>query len=152
MTIGEFWKRFLSEVKMNEDEAGFAGEIAFDGTGAFGAERLSLALGGRKTAIFSAFDSYEINRENLPVTGELYILEDAQGEPVAVIEIDGVSVVLFSEIPWDLAARDGEDENLEEWREKTRFLMEDEATLCGFEFSPSSKIVCETFRVVFRQN
>ena len=150
MSISEYWEKFLRESKQNPDEVGFSGEMVFDGNAVSGTERLSLVLGGKKTAMFSAFDSYGINREPLPVSGELYIVEDAAGEPKCIVEITDVNLVPFSEVSWNLAERDGEDENLAAWREKTRELMEDEAAVCGFEFTDSSKLVCEIFRVIYR--
>jgi len=152
MTIGEYWEKFLKDSNQNPDEVGFSGEMSFEveKNPVASAERLALVLGGKKTAMFSAYDSYEINMENLPVSGEMYIVEDSEGEPRAILELVGVSVIPFGDISWELASRDGEDSNLEEWREKTRDLMEDEAAICGFDFTDSSKVVCEIFRIIYR--
>lgn len=152
MSISEYWEKFLKESNQNPDEVGFAGEISFDveGNPIASSERLALVLGEKKTAMFSAFESYEINREQLPVSGEMFIVENSSEEPCGIIEVTDVNVVPFNDISWELASRDGENSNLEEWREKMHDLMEDEAAICGFEFNESSKIVCEIFRVIYR--
>ena len=152
MTIGEYWEKYLKESNQNADEVGFSGEISFEveKNPIVGTERLALVLGGKKTVMFSAYDSYGINMENLPVSGEMYIVEDSTNEPRAIIEIVSVNVIPFCDISWELASRDGEDSSFDEWREKTLDLMEDEAALCGFDFKPDSKVVCEIFRVVYR--
>lgn len=149
MGINEYWENFLKDTNQNPDEVGFSGEIDFE-NGIVGEEQLSLVLLGKRTANFSAFDSYSINREPLPVSGEMYIVENNNGEPKCIIELTDVNVIPFNEISWQLAQRDGENENLEEWKEKQRELMEDEAAICGFEFKEDSKIVCEVFKVIYR--
>lgn len=150
MGIGEYWGRFLAETGRNPDETGFSGEMVFEGEGIVGAERLALVLSGRRTASFSAFEAYEVNREQIPVSGEMYIVEDGGGEPRGIIELTDVSVVPLDEVSWDLARRDGEDGSLEEWREKTLGLLEDEGALCGFPVDGRTKVVCEIFRLIYR--
>ena len=150
MTIGEYWDKFLAESKQNPDEVGFSGELSFAERGVVGNEQLALVLSGKRTVTFTAFDSYAINREPLPVSGEVFIVEDKDGEPRGIVEVTDGSVIPFGEITWELARREGEDESLEEWREKQRDYMEDEAALCGFEFTDSSKVVCEVFRLIYR--
>ena len=150
MGIAEYWKKFLSETGRNPDETGFSGEMVFEGEGVVGFQRLSLVLSGKRTASFSAFESYALNREMIPVSGELYIVENLDGEPCAILELTNVSVIPFYEIPWDLARRDGESATLDEWREKMRESLEDEGALCGFDVDEKTRVVCEIFRVIFQ--
>ena len=151
MTTGEFWKKYLKETAQSEENAVYSGELVFEDTGFTGQSQLSLVLSGAKTATFTPLDTIEINRELLPVAGEVYVVLDSNEEPACIIELTDVNVVPLNEIPWDLAARDGENENLEEWRGKMREFLEDEADLCGFTPREDSKIVCEIFHVVYRK-
>ena len=151
MTTGEFWKKYLKETAQSEENAVYSGELVFEDTGFTGQSQLSLVLSGAKTATFTPLDTIEINRELLPVAGEVYVVLDSNEEPACIIELTDVNVVPLNEIPWDLAARDGENENLEEWRDKMREFLEDEADLCGFTPREDSKIVCEIFHVVYRK-
>lgn len=151
MTTAEFWKTYLEATNQKEGEAVYSGELCFEDSGFTGQAQLTMVLSGAKTATFTPFDAFEINRESIPVAGEVYVVLDSQEEPCAVLRVNNVSVIPFNEIPWDLAQRDGEDENLDEWREKMRDNLEDEAHACGFEVREDSKIVCEIFSVIYRK-
>ncbi len=150
MSINEYWNKFLSDTNRKPDDAVFSGELTFSGEGIFSSQRLLLTLLGKRTASFSAFDSYAINREPLPVSGEFYILEDSEENPRGIIELESVSVLPFDDVSWEMAKREGEDASLEEWREKTRSVLEDEGAVCGFVVNGGTKVVCEFFRLVYR--
>ena len=151
MTTAEFWKSYLKATNQKTENAVYSGELVFEDSGFTGKTQLSLVLSGAKTATFTPFDSFEINRESIPVSGEVYVVLDSEEEPVAILEVTNVTVIPFNEIPWDLAALDGENENLSDWQDKMREFLEDEADLCGFEVREDSKIVCEIFRVIYRK-
>lgn len=152
MTTAEFWKSYLKATNQKAENAVYSGELVFEDSGFTGKTQLSLVLSGAKTATFTPFDSFEINRESIPVAGEVYVVLDSEEEPVAILEVTNVTVIPFNEIPWDLAARDGENENLSDWQDKMREFLEDEADLCGFEAREDSKIVCEIFRVIYQNS
>ncbi|MCR4821538.1 MAG: ASCH domain-containing protein [Treponema sp.] len=151
MTTGQFWKSYLKATNQKEDSAVYSGELCFEDSGFTGQTQLSLVLSEAKTAVFTPFDSFEINREAIPLAGEVYVVLDSKDEPCAVLEVTNVSVIPFNEIPWDLARRDGENQNLEEWRDKMQEYLEDEADLCGFQVHEDSKIVCEIFHLVYKR-
>ena len=150
MTTGEFWKSYLKSTNQSEESAVYSGELVFEDSGFVGQSQLSMVLSGSKTAIFTPLDSIEINLEKIPVAGEVYVVLDSKDEPCCIIEVTDVNIVPFNEISWDLAKRDGENENLTEWQDKMRENLEDEADLCGFEAREDSKIVCEIFKVTFK--
>ena len=79
-------------------------------------------------------------------------LEDTQENPCAVIRVKDVKIIPFSQISWELAQQDGEDENLEAWQEKERDFFEEEADLCGFDFDEEMPVVCEIFELVYKKN
>lgn len=148
--IEAYWEKFLKESGQNKDDVGFSGEMVFESDSFAGNEKLSLVLSGRRTASFSLFESYQINKEPLPVSGELYIVEDSSSNPCCIIEITDVNVVPFGEITWPLARREGEDENLEVWQTRKQEDFEDESAILGVDFTKDTKILCEIFRVVYR--
>lgn len=148
--IQDFWNDFLEKTHQNKDEVGFSGELQFEDTNFTGLEKLNLVLSGRKTVFFSPFDSYAVNREPMPLDGEVYIVEDRNKEPRCIIEVSDVNVLPFCDIGWELAQRDGEDENFGQWREKQMEYMKDEAELCGFDFNENSKVVAQIFHVIYR--
>lgn len=149
MSLSEYWKKFLDFRGLNEDEIGFSGEFSFEKT-LTGEQQLFLLLSGKKTAAFSCFESYSINMEPVPMSGEIYIVTNKDGEPRGIIEVTDVSVVPFCEISWELAQRDGEAENIEDWHIRQREAFEDEAAICGFEFNEQTKILCQQLRVIFK--
>lgn len=151
MTTAEFLKKYLKDTNQSEENAVYSGELVFEDSGFAGQTQLSLVLSGAKTAVFTPLDAIEINLEQIPVAGEVYVVLDSNDEPRCIIELTDVNVLPFNEIPWDLAQRDGENENLSDWQDKMREYIEDEADLCGFEAREDSKIVCEIFRVVYRK-
>lgn len=146
----QYWEKYLSATQQKKEEAAFSGELIFEDNGFTGQSQLALILGGQKTAVFSAFPAYEINREPVPVVGEVYIVEDGKGIPRCIIEVTDVQVLPFGEVSWEMAQREGEDESMTVWREKQQDYMEEEAELCGFDFTDETKVVFEVFRVIYR--
>jgi len=151
MTVQEFWKDYLKKTNQNPEETIFSGELFFEDRGVTGQEQLSLVLSGAKTAMFRPYESYEINLEPLPISGEVYVVLNSNDEPVCIIELTDVNVIPFNEIPWGLAQKDGENENLTDWKDKMSEQIQEEADICGFSFTDETKIVCEVFKVIFRQ-
>lgn len=151
MTPAEFWQRYIRDSKQKEEEVCYSGELYFEDQGVTGLTQLDLVLSEKKTAIFTPYESFEINLEPLPVAGENYVVLDSQDKPRAIIEVVDVKVVPFNEISPELALRDGEDETFEMWKEKETEFFNDEAELCGFKFTKETKIVCEIFQVVYRK-
>lgn len=150
MTITEFWETYLKKTNQNPEDAVYSGELSFSERGITASVQLNLVLSGSKTAIFTPFETFQINLEPIPISGEVYVVTDSENEPKCIIEVTDVNVVPFNEISWELAQRDGENENLDEWREKMQDFIEEDAALCGFEAKPDTKIVCEIFRVIYR--
>ena len=146
----QYWESYLAASNQKKEEATFSGELMFEDDGFTGMSQLALILSGQKTAVFSPFPAYEINREPLPVAGEVYIVEDKEGIPRCIIEVTDVHVLPFGDVTWEMAQREGEDENLQVWQEKQRDYMGEEADLCGFDFNDSTKVVFEVFRVIYR--
>jgi len=151
MTTSEFWKKYLETTGQKEGEAVYSGELVFEDTGMTGQTQLSLLLSGAKTAMFTPLETIEINMEKMPVTGEVYVVLDSKEEPRCIIELTDVKILPVNEIPWDLARRDGEDENILDWQNKMENFLDEEADLCGFEALPDSKIVCELFKVIYKK-
>lgn len=150
MTIAEFWSEYLKKTGQKPEEAVYNGELCFEDSGWAGQSQLNLVLGGKKTAIFTPFPSFEINLEKIPVAGEVYVVEDTAEEPCAVIRLKDVKVIPFNQISWELAAQDGENENLKDWQDKQRAFFEEEADLCGFVFEEEMPVVCEIFELVYK--
>lgn len=146
--IDEYWFKFLKDTGRSDDIK-CAGDLFFEAKGFVGDELLSLVLSGKKTAFFSSYATFQIDQEPLPVSGELYVVLDRADNPRCVIELENVSIIPFNEVTWGMAQKEGEDENLEDWRAKQQEYLEDEGAVLGFDFSPNLKLVFQVFRVVY---
>ena len=147
--LDEYWNKFLSAKSLPLDTK-CAGDLFFEAKGFVSDQMNALVLGGQKTAFFSSYATFAIDGEPLPVSGELYIVVDRANNPVCVIELQSVNILPFNEVTWEMAKQEGEDENLEQWREKKKEYLEDEGAVLGFEFAPDIKVVFQTFTVVYK--
>lgn len=104
------------------------------------ADKLSnLVLDGKKTATTSL---YEI--DNLPKTGEISILTDANDNNVCILKTKKVIITKFKNITWDLAKLEGENNSLEEWRKVHR----DYFNKIDSNFDGDTKVIFEIFEVI----
>ncbi len=77
----------------------------------------TLVLAGVKQATAGLLSEYEQEGEELEQVGERLALVDDNDGLVAVVEVTGVEVVRFADVPWDFARSEGEgDRSIEEWR------------------------------------
>ena len=122
---------------------------------AFGveADRLAhLVERGQKTATSSAHPLYELENEPLPAVGEYSVILDSDERPVCIIQTTRVAVIPFCEVTAEHAYKEGEgDKSLAYWREVHRSFFTDCLDEVGLEFSDDMKVVCEEFRVVYKQ-
>lgn len=145
----EYWEKFLKESNRSSEEK-CAGDICFDSDSLRADQLVALVLGNKKTAFFTSWSTYAIDGEPLPVTGELYVLVDRADIPRCVIELESVNVIPFNEVTWEMAQKEGEDQNLAEWKERQQENLEYEGSILGFNFTPDIKLVFQIFRVIYR--
>ena len=147
--LDEYWNKFLASKNL-PPETKCAGDLFFEAKGFVETELTALVLSGQKTAFFSSYATFAIDGEPLPVSGELYIVVDRANNPVCVIELQSVNILPYNEVTWEMAKLEGEDESLDEWKERKREYLEDEGAVLGFEFSPDIKVVFQTFMVIYK--
>ena len=147
MTEKECWENFIKKSGL-DGQAKYAGSFGFEARGFAGTERLAALLAGKKTAAFFSYATFAVDNEELPVSGEYYIVLDANNEALCVIKTTAVQILPYNQVAWEMAAREGEDSSLEEWRARTREALEDEGAVVGFEFSPDMKLVYVEFALV----
>ncbi|MGW5556606.1 ASCH domain-containing protein [Micromonospora sp. NPDC003944] len=77
----------------------------------------TLVLAGVKTATAGRLAEYAEEGEELEHVGERLALVDDDNALAGVVEVTGVEVVRFADVPWDFARAEGEgDRSIEEWR------------------------------------
>lgn len=151
-TLSEYWATFLGSTGRSQYEL-CSGELTFDkslGTSNNCDSKVLAALSGAKKAFFSCLDTFLIDNDPLPAAGELYILSDSSGYPRCVIELTNVTTVPFNEVTSEMVELDGEDGSLKEWRDKMQEYLSDEADIMGFDFTPKTKLLFQTFNVIYR--
>ncbi len=148
MTTEEFWSEFLR--KTGRDAATRYFEcFHFELSEKWANELLRLVLIGQKRATASSLFAFEKESGRLPKAGDLSIVTDWEGNPRCVIETTAVTILPFREMTFDICSREGEDENLESWREgHTRFFTKEGEEL-GYAFSEDMPVVFEDFKVVY---
>lgn len=147
--LDEYWNKFLSDTGRSPEDR-CSGDLTFEAKGFAGDQMISLILNNQKTAFFSSFATFQIDGEPLPVSGELYTILDRNNNPACIIEITDVNIIPYNEVTWGMAQKEGEDENLEQWRERKQEILEDEGAILGFEFYPDIKLVFQVFKVIYR--
>lgn len=105
----------------------------------------TLVLAGVKTATAGLLDEYAEEGEDLEHVGERLALVDDTDALVAVVEVTGVGVTRFAEVPWDFARAEGEgDRSIEEWRAGHAAYWD----RGGTPVTDDTEVVCVRFRLV----
>ena len=71
-------------------------------------ELVGLVLAGAKRATAGLMSEYVDDQEPVEHVGERLVVVDSSGAAVAVIEVTGISVVRFADVPDDFALAEGE--------------------------------------------
>ena len=101
-------------------------------------------LRGEKTATSRLLEEYEADGEPLGATGDRYLLQGYDDEPVAIVELTDARVVPAAQIDEQFARDEGEGfESVEEWRVAHERFFER-------AISPETRVVAIRFRVVER--
>ena len=104
-----------------------------------------LVLAGQKRATAGVLSEYAQEDEELEHVGERLALLDDDGHRIGTVEVTGLSIHPFIEVPWDFAAAEGEgDADLDEWREGHRRFWESDGT----PVEDDTPIVCIRFTLV----
>ena len=148
-SLDDFWSVFLKKSGL-PDTTPFGGELTYSNYEQDFASVLSLILCGKKTAQFSALAGYHIDNEPLPHKSEYYVLNNWKGDHIAVIKTINVEILPFSEITWEMAQKEGADEDLSAFRQRYTDFFREDSDITGYDFSPEMPVVFEEFEVVFK--
>src|SRR5690349_3422946 len=107
--IVAFWQAFVESLPV-DDPRRFAKPDAFGfgGNAQLADELAALVLAGRKRATASLPVEYSSLNEPLPKAGDLSIVLDGRGAPIAIIERTSVELVPFGDVDAEFAAYEGE--------------------------------------------
>ena len=88
----------------------------------------------------------------MPKVGDYSIVTDWDGNPKCVIETTAVQIMTYSEMTFDICKREGEDDNLESWKQGHQKFFTEEGKERGKRKSPSGgKAPCSLGHQLFLQ-
>ena len=109
---------------------------------------LSLVLDGKKRATPSSLLAYEKTGESVPQVDEISVITYWDGTPGCIVETTNVRIIPYSEMTYDIAKLEGEDDNLESWKETHKHFFTEEGKELGYVFSENMPVVFEEFEVI----
>lgn len=150
--IEHFWQTYLVTLPPGHEPPPQPEAWSFGDNPALADELAALALAGAKTATCAALWEFEADGEPLPQPGQLGILQDGAGQPLAVVQSVEVKIKPYDQVDAAFAYEEGEgDRSLAYWREAHRRFFTRTLAAIGREFDAAMPLVCERFRVVYRR-
>ncbi|MBV8482581.1 MAG: ASCH domain-containing protein [Verrucomicrobia bacterium] len=147
--VSQFWRDYLNTLPAGQSRPEApAGVFAFGDSKELADELAALVREGLKTATCSAVWTYEEDQKPIPQKGELSIVIDGTGNPVAVIETVQIFLAPFNEVTERFAWEEGEgDRSLAYWRQAHRNFF-GRQRFRDRTFDEQMPLVCERFRVL----
>ena len=148
-SVLQFWRDYLDRLSPSQPHPEAPADVfAFGDSKELADELAALVREGAKTATCSALWSYEEDQRPIPKKGELSIVIDGNGAPVAIIETVEIFLVPFNEVTERLAWEEGEgDRSLTHWRQAHRNFF-GRQRFKGRSFDEGMPLVCERFRLL----
>jgi len=149
-----YWAGFVESLavedprrKAKPDAFGFGGE------GELADELAALVLAGKKRATASLPVEYTSLGEALPKSGDMSIILNGTGDPVAIIEWTSVDLVPFHAVDAEFAAYEGEgDGSLAYWRDAHTWYFSQICKRLGGKLEDRTLVLCQRFKVVWPQD
>jgi uncharacterized protein YhfF len=149
MSYEEYWNKF--KLLAGLDESVRYSDVYYFGLDEkLANELLDLVLKGKKQATTSSIESFIKGGIPLPKVGNYYILTSYDGTPKCIVKNVRVIMSTFKELTFDIVKLEGEDDNLESWRQGHQKFFTEEGKHIGYTFSPDMKVVFEEFEVVYQ--
>ena len=150
------WEDYLASLGPDgRSSAGLAGgalpvvDTFGDGPG-LADELLGLVLKGVKRATSSLLVEYELSGDDVPSSGDCWIVCDGSGTPRAVLVTTEARKVPFRDVDAAFASDEGEgDGSLAAWRRGHAAYWRRVGAHAGFALTQDSVVVAERFRVVW---
>ena len=150
--IEHFWQTYLATLPFNAEPTPPPDPWIFGDSPRLADELAALIMAGTKTATCAALWEYEAGGEPLPQPGQRGILQDGAGRPLAVVQTVEVQIKPYDQVDAAFAYEEGEgDRSLAYWREAHRRFFTRTLAVIGREFDETMPLVCERFRVLYRQ-
>jgi uncharacterized protein YhfF len=153
-TVKRYWDRFLANLP--PDSPYRSKTYVAEGWGdspALTDELGALIVQEIKTATCSALWEWETEGNPIPQAGLMTIVLDGRGEPLCIVETVEVSIRKYNEVDAGFAREEGEgDLSLNYWRKAHKNYFSRVLPKIGKEFSEDIPLVCERFRVIYKDS
>jgi uncharacterized protein YhfF len=148
-SVLQFWREYVDSLPPSQQSHEAPADVfSFGDSKELADELIALVQEGVKTATCSALWTYEEDQKSIPQKGELSIVVDGAGIPVAVIETVEVFLAPFNEVTERFAWDEGEgDRSLAYWRQAHRNFF-GRQRFKDRAFHERMPLVCERFRVL----
>lgn len=111
----------------------------------------SLVIQGEKRGTASLLWIYEAKNEPLPEVGQLSVITNWDGIPQCIVEVIGIEIKPFSEVPAEFAYEEGEgDKSLDYWRRVHWEFFSMECEEIGKTPAEEMPVVLEKFKVIWK--
>lgn len=150
LEVEKFWFEYLEKNNLPKTTP-YSGEFILGEDEVSCLQLSALILGGKKTGSFTALDSFIIDNEPLPKVGNNYVVTDWNEIPLCIIQTTNVNILPYNQVTWEMAAKEGEDDTFESWKENHNDFFEFDADIMGYEFSPNMPVVFEEFKVLYKK-
>ena len=149
-SVLQFWRDYLDSLPPGQPRPDAPADVfAFGDSKRLADELAALVRDGVKTATCSAVWSYEEDEKPIPQKGELSIVIDGSGMPVAVIKTVEIFLAPFNDVTECFAWEEGEgDRSLAHWRQAHRNFFSRQR-FKNRSFDERMPLVCERFRVAY---
>ena len=146
-----FWQCYLRTLPPEHPHRHVrADAFAFGDSPGLADELAALVQAGRKRATASLPVEFAAERLPLPIPGDVSIVTQSDGTPVAIIELVEVRHVPFEAVDAAFAADEGEgDGTLAWWQAAHRKYFGRVCARLGCEFDEAVPVVCQRFRLVW---
>lgn len=150
--VRKYWEQFLASLPL--DSSYRTKTYVAEGWGdspAMADELGALIAQGIKTATCSALWEWEVEENPIPQAGEVTMVLDGRGEPLCIVETVEVTIRKYNEVDANFAHEEGEgDRSLYYWQKAHRNFFMRVLPKIGKQFSNVMPLVCERFRVIYR--
>ena len=110
-------------------------------------ELAAMVVSGEKTATSNALRLFELNQRVFPQIGDYHIILNKAFQPVALIQVETVSIVPYDEIDDAFAIAEG-DGSYANWNEIHERFFEEQLAKFNEPFHRKIDLVCQTFKVL----
>lgn len=146
-----FWRAYLTQLPADHPHrVAKPDAFGFGGQSDLAEELAALVLAGTKRATSNLAIEFAALNEPLPSVGDVSIIVQGDGVPVAIIERTRVTTVPFNEVDPEFAAVEGEgDRSLAYWREAHADYFRGVCRRLGGTFDDRTPVLCQLFRVIW---